>query len=73
MLSLAIVGDIGAIVVPLGCGSHLNLADIGWAALGISVIKGMELFRIRNVALFFKKAKITWPALALPRPFSLPT
>ncbi|WP_210330740.1 Na+/H+ antiporter NhaA [Aliikangiella sp. G2MR2-5] len=64
MLSLAVVDDIGAIiVVAVGYGSEINWFSIGLALLGFFVVKIMAFIGIRNMALFFIVGAIIWLAV----------
>lgn len=61
MLSLAIVDDLGAIiVVALGYGKELDLFYIVAALSGFVVIKAMSLIGIRSIALFFIVGGVIW-------------
>jgi NhaA family Na+:H+ antiporter len=61
MLSLAIVDDIGAIlVVAIGYGSQINWIAIILAALGFFIVRGMALLGIRNIAIYFFMGGLIW-------------
>ncbi|RDV24521.1 Na+/H+ antiporter NhaA [Alteromonas aestuariivivens] len=61
MLSLAIVDDLGAIlVVALGYGKQLDLFYIVTALSGFVMIKAMSLLGIRSIALFFIAGGAIW-------------
>ncbi|BDX05003.1 Na+/H+ antiporter NhaA [Planctobacterium marinum] len=61
MLSLAIVDDLGAIiVVALGYGKQLDLFYIVTALSGFVMIKAMSLIGIRSIALFFIGGGVIW-------------
>ncbi|MCK5790319.1 MAG: Na+/H+ antiporter NhaA [Ketobacter sp.] len=61
MLSLAVVDDIGAIiVVAIGYGSDINWLAIVFALLGFVVVKIMALLGIRSVTSFFCIGGIIW-------------
>ncbi len=61
MLSLAIVDDIGAIlVVAIGYGSQINWIAITLAALGFFIVRGMALLGIRNIAIYFFMGGLIW-------------
>ncbi|WP_427979596.1 Na+/H+ antiporter NhaA [Agarivorans sp.] len=64
MLSLAVVDDIGAIiVVAVGYGGEINWLSIGFALLGFSVVRLMAFIGIRNMALFFIVGMLIWLAV----------
>ncbi|MBN7818385.1 Na+/H+ antiporter NhaA [Bowmanella yangjiangensis] len=64
LLSLAIVDDIGAIlVVAVGYGEALNYQALALAAAGIMVIRGMALLGIRNLMLYFLMGAAIWLAV----------
>ncbi len=64
MLSLAVVDDIGAIiVVAVGYGSNINGPAIGLALLGFMVVKVMAFTGIRSMALFFIVGILIWLAV----------
>jgi len=64
MLSLAIVDDLGAIiVVALGYGSQIDGLAILFALLGFFVVKCMALLGIRNIALYFIAGCFIWLAV----------
>ncbi|MDF2177002.1 Na+/H+ antiporter NhaA [Aliiglaciecola sp. CAU 1673] len=64
LLSLAIVDDIGAIlVVAVGYGESLNLQALVLAAIGLLIIKGMGLLGIRNLMLYFLMGAAIWLAI----------
>ncbi|MCC2617292.1 Na+/H+ antiporter NhaA [Aestuariibacter halophilus] len=61
MLSLAIVDDLGAIiVVALGYGKQLDAFYIVAALSGLAVIKAMSMMGIRSIALFFIAGGAIW-------------
>ncbi|WP_100644539.1 Na+/H+ antiporter NhaA [Alteromonas facilis] len=61
MLSLAIVDDLGAIiVVALGYGNALNWFFLGYALIGFVVIKFMSSLGVRSLPLFFAVGFIIW-------------
>ncbi|GAB2189089.1 Na+/H+ antiporter NhaA [Sessilibacter sp. MAH4] len=61
MLSLAVVDDIGAImVVAIGYGKQLSFSYIGLSLIGFVVIRLMALAGIRNLGLFFGVGIIIW-------------
>ena len=54
MLSLAIVDDIGAIlVVAIGYGGQLDFAALAFGGLGIAIVVGMGLLGIRSTPIYF--------------------
>ncbi|MCL6417265.1 Na+/H+ antiporter NhaA [Aestuariirhabdus sp. Z084] len=64
MLSLAVVDDIGAIiVVAVGYGSGINWLAIGFALLGFIVVKVMAFIGIRSMVLFFIVGILIWLAV----------
>ncbi len=64
MLSLAVVNDIGAIlVVAIGYGSHLNWAMLAFATVGLLCIRTMTLLGVRSVALYFLGGALIWIAV----------
>ncbi|BFM11997.1 Na+/H+ antiporter NhaA [Simiduia litorea] len=64
MLSLAVVDDIGAIiVVAIGYGSDLNWLFIGLALLGFLSVKTMAFLGVRNISLFFIAGGLIWLAV----------
>ncbi|QDP00606.1 Na+/H+ antiporter NhaA [Thalassotalea sp. PS06] len=64
MLSLAVVDDIGAIiVVAVGYGSDINWLAIGFALLGFIVVKVMAFIGIRSMVLFFIVGILIWLAV----------
>jgi NhaA family Na+:H+ antiporter len=64
MLSLAVVDDIGAIiVVAVGYGSDINWLAIGFALLGFIVVKVMAFIGIRSMVLFFIVGIMIWLAV----------
>lgn len=61
MLSLAIVDDIGAVlVVAIGYSGHISWVGLGLGALGVVVVRAMALFGIRSVALYFLAGGSIW-------------
>ncbi|WP_444993838.1 Na+/H+ antiporter NhaA [Aliikangiella sp. IMCC44359] len=64
MLSLAVVDDIGAIiVVAIGYGSDINWLAVGLALLGFIVVKMMSFLGIRSMTLFFMVGSLIWLAI----------
>ncbi|MGR9117457.1 MAG: Na+/H+ antiporter NhaA, partial [Gammaproteobacteria bacterium] len=64
MLSLAVVNDIGAIlVVAIGYGSHLNWTMLALAAVGFLSIQAMTLLGVRSMVLYFLGGGLIWIAM----------
>ncbi len=64
MLSLAIVDDIGAIlVVAVGYSSHISWAALGLAAIGLVIIRTLALLGVRSMATFFVGGGLVWMAV----------
>ena len=64
MLSLAIVDDIGAIlVVAIGYGGQLDFAALAFGGLGIAIVVGMGLLGIRSIPIYFLVGGLTWLAV----------
>jgi NhaA family Na+:H+ antiporter len=64
MLSLAIVDDIGAIlVVAIGYSSHIAWGTLALGALGIAIVRIMALVGIRGFPLYFLVGGFTWLAV----------
>ena len=64
MLSLAIIDDIGAIlVVAIGYGSQLDWAALAVGGLGIAIVRGMTLLGIRSIPIYFLVGGLTWLAV----------
>ncbi|WP_417359334.1 Na+/H+ antiporter NhaA [Gallaecimonas pentaromativorans] len=64
MLSLAIVDDIGAIlVVTLGYSSHIAWGALLLAALGFGLVKAMSMMGVRGFALYFLMGGLIWVAM----------
>jgi len=64
MLSLAIVDDIGAIiVVAIGYGNHIDWFAITAALIGFLVVKTMAFLGIRSITLFFIVGGMIWLAV----------
>ena len=64
MLSLAIVDDIGAIlVVAIGYSSQLAWGALAVGALGIAGVRGMGLLGIRSIPLYFLVGAVSWLAV----------
>ncbi len=64
MLSLAVVDDIGAIiVVAVGYGSDIEWVAIGLAMLGFLLVRVMAFVGIRSMAVFFIVGAFIWLAI----------
>ncbi|TJY60941.1 Na+/H+ antiporter NhaA [Sinimarinibacterium sp. CAU 1509] len=64
MLSLAIVDDLGAIlVVAIGYSESLDWRALGLAALGVAVVRGMALIGIRGFPSYFLVGGLIWIAV----------
>ena len=64
MLSLAIIDDIGAIlVVALGYGHGMNWVALSVAGFGVLIVLGMARLGVRNIALYFVAGIFIWIAV----------
>jgi len=64
MLSLAIVDDIGAIlVVAIGYASNISWGALALAAVGIVIMRGMTLLGIHNITICFLVGGLIWIAV----------
>lgn len=64
MLSLAIIDDIGAIVVvAVGYGEDIHFRYIGLAVIGFVVVKIMAVLGIRNIAVYLLVGGLIWLAV----------
>ncbi|MBY6186777.1 Na+/H+ antiporter NhaA [Marinobacter hydrocarbonoclasticus] len=64
MLSLAVVDDIGAIlVVAIGYGSEIHWLPIGLAVLGLVLIRLIGFLGVRSIPLFFLSGGLVWLAV----------
>lgn len=64
MLSLAVMNDIGAIlVVAIGYGSYLNWTMLALAAVGLLSVQAMMLLGVRSMALYFLGGGLIWVAM----------
>lgn len=64
LLSLAIVDDIGAIlVVAIGYGSNISWEALALASVGIVIVRGMALLGVRSIALYFLVGGHIWLAV----------
>lgn len=61
MLSLAIIDDIGAIlVVAIGYNAHISWAMLALAAFGLATVRGMSLAGFRGFPLYFLMGGLIW-------------
>lgn len=61
MLSLAIVDDLGAIlVIALGYGDAIDMFFVAAALLGIATVRFMALLGVRSILLFFVIGALVW-------------
>jgi len=64
MLSLAIVDDIGAIlIVAIGYSSHIAWGALALAALGIAIVRAMSLLGFRGLPIYFLVGGFIWLAV----------
>ena len=64
LLSMAIIDDLGAIlVVALGYGSVVGWASLALAAVGIAVVRAMALLGVRSIALYSLVGGAVWLAI----------
>jgi NhaA family Na+:H+ antiporter len=64
VLSLAIIDDIGAILVmTIGYSSHIDWYALALAAFGMAVVRGMALIGIRNIAIYVMAGGLVWVAV----------
>jgi Na+:H+ antiporter, NhaA family len=64
MLSLAIIDDLGAIlVVAIGYGSQLDWAALAVGGLGIAIVCGMGPLGIRSIPIYFLMGLLIWLAV----------
>lgn len=64
VLSLAIIDDIGAIlVIAIGYAAHLDLVALGLGIVGIGGILGLRYLGVRSVAIYFLVGIPTWFAV----------
>ena len=64
LLSMAIIDDLGAIlVVAIGYGSEVGWSALALAALGIAVVRAMALLGVRSVALYTLVGGSIWLAV----------
>ena len=66
LLALAIVDDLGAIlVIAIVYTEQLSLIALGWALAGLLVMLGMRLLGVRSIAVYFVVGIATWLATYL--------
>ncbi len=64
MLSLAIVDDIGAIlVVVIGYGSHIDWGVLALGAFGVALVRGVALLGVRSVGIYLLLGGLIWVAV----------
>jgi len=64
MLSLAIVDDLGAIlVVAIGYSSHIDWGALALGALGIAIVRAMALAGVRSIPIYFLVGGLIWLAV----------
>jgi Na+:H+ antiporter, NhaA family len=64
MLSLAIIDDIGAIlVVAVGYGSQLDWAALAVGGVGVAIVRGMGLLGVRSIPIYFLVGALIWLAV----------
>ena len=64
MLSLAIVDDIGAIlVVAIGYSSQLDWVALALGAVGMAGVRGMGLLGVRSIPIYFLVGTLSWAAV----------
>ena len=64
MLSLAIIDDLGAIlVVAIGYSSHIDWGALALGALGIAIVRAMALLGVRSIAIYFLVGAFIWLAV----------
>ncbi len=64
MLSLAIVDDIGAIlVVTIGYSSHIVWGALAWGAFGVAVVPALTRLGVRNTAIYVLVGVFIWFAV----------
>lgn len=64
MLSLAIVDDLGAIlVVAIGYSTHISWGALALAALGLAIVRMLALVGVRSVSIFFLAGGFIWLAV----------
>jgi NhaA family Na+:H+ antiporter len=64
MLSLAIVDDIGAIVVvAIGYSAHMSWRALAFAVVGIAIVRGLALLGVRSIGIYFALGGLIWLAV----------
>lgn len=64
MLSLAIVDDLGAIlVVAIGYSVHLDWTALALGAFGMAIVRAMALAGVRSIAIYFLAGAFIWLAV----------
>lgn len=64
MLSLAIVDDLGAIlVVAIGYSSQVDWGALGLGVLGVAIVRAMASVGVRSIAIFFLVGAFIWLAV----------
>jgi NhaA family Na+:H+ antiporter len=64
MLSLAIVDDLGAIlVVAIGYGSHIDWGALALGAFGVALVPGVALLGVRTIAVYLLLGGLIWVAV----------
>jgi NhaA family Na+:H+ antiporter len=64
MLSLAIIDDIGAIlVVAIGYSSHISWGALALGLLGVAVIRFLALAGVRSISIYFLVGGVIWFAV----------
>lgn len=64
MVSLAIVDDLGAIlVVAIGYGSHIEWGALALGAFGVALVRGIALLGTRSIAMYLLLGGLIWVAV----------
>jgi NhaA family Na+:H+ antiporter len=64
MLSLAIVDDIGAIlVVAIGYSNHIDWGPLALGVIGVAIVRGIALMGVRSVPIYFLVGSLIWLAV----------
>jgi NhaA family Na+:H+ antiporter len=64
MLSLAIVDDLGAIlVVAIGYSGHIDWGALALSAFGIAIVHAMAFVGLRSIAIYFLVGAVIWLAV----------
>ena len=62
MLSMAVIDDLGAVVVvAIGYGGELNWVALALAALGIAAVRVLAILGVRSIPLFYLIGGAIWP------------